>query len=374
MISVNTVVGVLGCVQGVFVFVLLLLRKEKTLNTKLVLALLSVFIIELVWAIIYSLNDYHLLYYFMGLETSGIYLIGPILYLYIKSQFLGKDFKLTPLDYLHFIPGVAIYILLSPYLFRDAFIGYLNHYGHIVPDPLSYFSVEKYIFELVLREINLVIYISLIIHFLFKKRSSKEYSQYNSEKKKKHLGWITLLLCSYILFDLIGLVDIALNHYLKIDFSSFYLNVYLWVILVFIISGMTYTDKDIILNPIELLKLKSTNLKKLDKNNIEIELEAIIKVQKAYLDKGLTLSSLASQMNITTHQLSEFLNVEQKQSFNDYINSFRIEYAKELLKGRDGKLYTLEGIAEKSGFNSLSTFHRHFKKHTDLTPKQWSKR
>jgi AraC-like DNA-binding protein len=56
--------------------------------------------------------------------------------------------------------------------------------------------------------------------------------------------------------------------------------------------------------------------------------------------------------------------------FSEFINTYRIDFAKKLLKETYLKI---EAIAYDSGFNSLSTFNTVFKKETGFTPSKYRK-
>lgn len=58
-------------------------------------------------------------------------------------------------------------------------------------------------------------------------------------------------------------------------------------------------------------------------------------------------------------------------NFNTYINCLRIEKAKILLSGEEGKKFTIESIAKESGFSSKSTFNSLFKKIVGMTPSEF---
>lgn len=55
--------------------------------------------------------------------------------------------------------------------------------------------------------------------------------------------------------------------------------------------------------------------------------------------------------------LSRFFNEENGQTFYDFVNNYRVEHATQLLRTSS---YTVLEVAEKSGFNSVSTFRRAF--------------
>jgi len=57
-------------------------------------------------------------------------------------------------------------------------------------------------------------------------------------------------------------------------------------------------------------------------------------------------------------------------SFSDYINNYRIEYAKSLLSKQNNTLSLIE-ISEQSGFTNEVSFYRNFKKITGTTPNRW---
>ena len=106
-----------------------------------------------------------------------------------------------------------------------------------------------------------------------------------------------------------------------------------------------------------------------DLNNIY----SYMKSEKPYLIPDLKLISLANDLNLSVHKLSYILNNEINQNFYDFINSYRIEEAKEKLL--DPKLagFTILAIAQESGFNSKASFNRIFKNVTGLTPSAFIK-
>jgi AraC-like DNA-binding protein len=64
------------------------------------------------------------------------------------------------------------------------------------------------------------------------------------------------------------------------------------------------------------------------------------------------------------------INQGFNQNFFDYINTYRCEQVKRLLKGPD-KGFTVTEAMYQSGFNSKSSFNKEFKKLTGQTPKEF---
>jgi AraC-like DNA-binding protein len=118
-------------------------------------------------------------------------------------------------------------------------------------------------------------------------------------------------------------------------------------------------------------KYAGSGLTEMDKNQILQRLEHLIKEQKPYLQSDLTIDQLAEKANTSTKKLSQTINASFHQNFFEFINTYRIEEAKRIMKeSRDAKLTVLEVMYE-SGFNSKSSFNSIFRKKTGITPKEF---
>ena len=87
----------------------------------------------------------------------------------------------------------------------------------------------------------------------------------------------------------------------------------------------------------------------------------------------LTLAELAAELGTNRTTLSSYINNGLGTTFYDYVNSSRLEYTEKLLSDPDAK-YSVEQLAELSGFNSLSTFRRAFGKKYGMSPQQYRER
>jgi AraC-like DNA-binding protein len=91
---------------------------------------------------------------------------------------------------------------------------------------------------------------------------------------------------------------------------------------------------------------------------------------KLYLDNELRLPVLAEATGFSTHQISELIN-SGGENFADLINKYRVGEAKKLLSDPSSGHMTTEEVGYASGFNNKTSFYKHFKKDTGLSPMKY---
>ena len=90
---------------------------------------------------------------------------------------------------------------------------------------------------------------------------------------------------------------------------------------------------------------------------------------KPYLNPSLSLESLAKDIGTNKVYLSRTINVVSGSNFCQFVNYYRVQYAKELM--RENKDKKMIEVALASGFNSVVTFNMAFKLNENLTPSEW---
>ena len=84
-----------------------------------------------------------------------------------------------------------------------------------------------------------------------------------------------------------------------------------------------------------------------------------------FLQKGITLSSLAKQIRTNSRYLSEVINIYKGKNFATYLNDLRIDYAiRRLANDKRFRSYKIPFIAEGLGYNNEQAFAMAFKKRT----------
>lgn len=103
-------------------------------------------------------------------------------------------------------------------------------------------------------------------------------------------------------------------------------------------------------------------------------LEDIVVAERLFTNPDLRISDLALRLNTNRSYISRTISEVMGSDFCNWINSYRIDYAKQLLdESQQLSDMPLEKIAERSGFTNLTTFYRAFKKHTKQTPGDYLK-
>ncbi|AOP35338.1 AraC family transcriptional regulator [Leptospira tipperaryensis] len=112
---------------------------------------------------------------------------------------------------------------------------------------------------------------------------------------------------------------------------------------------------------------KRSLLEDLNIEKVESKLNELMQNEKIHLDEELRLPSLASEMGLSVHHLSAFLNEHMGLNFNSFINHHRVKEAKVMLLDEPDRSILSIGMAV--GFSSSSAFHRAFLKETKKSPK-----
>ena len=103
------------------------------------------------------------------------------------------------------------------------------------------------------------------------------------------------------------------------------------------------------------------------------KLELQMKGEKIYTDPELSLKKLADSIKVSNHQLSRLLNDNLNINFAEFINTHRIDEAKEILADPERSKEKITNIALDVGFNTMPAFYNAFKKYTGMTPSAYKK-
>lgn len=112
-----------------------------------------------------------------------------------------------------------------------------------------------------------------------------------------------------------------------------------------------------------------TTLANVDLEDLDRALDHLMVQERAYCDEDLTLQKLAALLDVSAHQLSEFLNKKRHRRFNQFLNEYRIAEARQILGNEADR--TILDVALAVGFNSRSSFNAEFKRAVGSTPSEY---
>ncbi|MFJ7724828.1 response regulator [Neobacillus sp. NPDC097160] len=90
----------------------------------------------------------------------------------------------------------------------------------------------------------------------------------------------------------------------------------------------------------------------------------------AHYDQGISLKTLGQQFHVNAIYLGQLFQKEVGVVFSEYLNRYRLEKAKELLKTSH---YRAGEIGKKVGYSDTAYFYKQFKKTVGATPSEWRK-
>ncbi|NOQ26530.1 MAG: helix-turn-helix domain-containing protein [Bacteroidales bacterium] len=358
---------IIGGAQGVVFAILLLIRSLKqnffqNLWLSVFIYLFSIVVIK-GW---YIGSGFYLKFpEFLFLPAYFSWAIGPSFYFYVVFL-IKRNYSFRLKHLLHFIP----------FVFQLAY--QLIIFVKPVSEKLDYFHSD-YLFlilpiEDIIGIISLTIYYTISFKILKKYQSSiiKNYT----DVRKMLYKWINhFVIASYIM--LVGWALTFVIDFLLFDYNksySFYYPIYLTMIFILywiIYRGFISTTR---IQP-ESQSIEGTNfiLPEIDIKKCLLKLDVAMKRDKLYLKPKLSLNELAENIDINPKYLSQIINKNFNKSYSEYINTYRIEYAKKELLSIKNTNFTISAISENCGFNSKSTFNETFKKLTNQTPSQFMK-
>lgn len=154
-------------------------------------------------------------------------------------------------------------------------------------------------------------------------------------------------------------------------FYLFYSNSISLAYLLVVMALLVFPDLLNELAAVATLSYATSTLKDLNIEAVLQKLEDLMKGSKLYQNESLNLAVVAHEMDITSHQLSELINVHFGMSFSRYIRGQRVQEAKALL-ARDSESSILS-ISMETGFKSQSNFYAAFKEITSQSPGDYRK-
>ncbi|MDH7447907.1 helix-turn-helix domain-containing protein [Aquimarina sp. 2201CG14-23] len=253
----------------------------------------------------------------------------------------------------------------------------------VLIDLTLIFAVNKEIGFLILDLIHFPVEIVLYVLILRKtKRIVSELNSFYSDLENKRLTWIKAIVYISLAFILFDIIEVVLDLDEETIEPFFHISsVVLAFIMVYWIAYNGFSQSEVFKASLfsddlknESLEISNTDLT-VEENDIEKERFNIIKdsiaKEKLFTNANLNLRTLSESLQLKEKELSKLINTYSGTSFYHFINGFRIQEFKRLMKTPKAKQLSILGLAEEAGFSSKSTFYSVFKTIEGMTPKQY---
>jgi AraC-like DNA-binding protein len=372
----NTIALIAVFVILLFAFFLLTVPTKSKLKNRLFAGLLLLSAFDL--SSFFSENYFNSSLSFEVFRMTTSLLIMPVFYLYVKSV-CYSDFKLKQKDLLLLIPFVIANLVLIPRFYFANPIEKVSVFEHFK-------QMTEIRFFYVLVEIQYVFYIVLIFRILktYKETYLENFTNSDNSSYKWLFQMTVLFLIAHSVVFFKSLIRYTDYHALlngsNVIIGIFALLISCWFVLKALNNPELFKSVDsIMLSVNELLNKKVDLVEKVVFENskspeVISQIEQVkkhVSKNESYLDPSLTIQELSKQVNIPVRDLSILINHHMNKHFFDFINEFRIEKAKEILKDTSKSKVTILEILYEVGFNSKSSFNTAFKKYTNQTPTEF---
>ncbi|MBL4707646.1 MAG: AraC family transcriptional regulator, partial [Flavobacteriales bacterium] len=103
------------------------------------------------------------------------------------------------------------------------------------------------------------------------------------------------------------------------------------------------------------------------------EFKSLLIDKELFLQNDLNKKTISNLLGLSSQYLSKIISQFSDKSFPEIVNELRIIKAKKLLIDRSFSTCSISELSYEIGFSSKSSFNRAFKKHTQLTPREFKK-
>ncbi len=313
--------------------------KSKGVSKYFLAALLLVVSVRILKSVFFFFNP-GLSQFFIQIGLSALVLIGPFLFLYVKAMQQKENLKGWPF---HIVPVLLLITVL----------GIVYPYVEYRPLWRTYIITGIYLFWLVY-----MIFTTVLLKDLFRKLFSRNHGLHTTEiwTLSVFVGifliWLGYRIGSYTSY-IVGALSFSFIFFLLILF---------WV--------FKRANKPLFFE--EMPKYGSKKIAVGEAKEFGAKLARILVKEESFKKANLRLPEVAKALDVSPHYLSQYLNDNLGKSFSAYINEYRVEAAKTMLKTAD--YFTTEAIGKECGFNSNTTFYAAFKEVTGMTPAKFRKR
>ncbi|WP_316837009.1 AraC family transcriptional regulator [Pedobacter nutrimenti] len=309
------------------------------------------------------------------LKNTIAFLQIPVFYLYVLSV-CYSDFKLKLKHIIHLLPFLIVNLILLP-----------RFYTVDVASKIDFILNRQNMVELqfnhILFHIQIVVYFAAV--FILLRKAKKLYLENYAGTNIDSYYWLfqftSVLTILYLIVIVKNIFKFSeyphISEWIKIGILIFQMFITCWYLYKALNNPGLFRNIDSKLKLVSDLILEEKKggqtMEKEGSNEELFKLQQYMVDEKPFLNPALTIQDVSGAIRIPVRNLSVLINHTLDQHFYDFVNTYRINEAMDILKDDTKNKVTILEILYEVGFNSKSSFNTAFKKHTGTTPTSYRK-
>lgn len=370
-----TVVFLIAAAQGLFLTVLVFTQRTERRNANLLLGFLLLgFSLTLIDYVGFWTNYNWYFPHLMGIYEPLAFTFGPLTWLYLVSINTGRPWHWKDLG--HFIPAFLVLIYKMP-----VFLLPLASKHHLLQGFIDEVAEER-LFPWVGWQLSWVTTLHLLVYGRWCIYSMRKFGASANEDAAQaaiRRRWNRLLIGLFLAFagSYLSYMVIIMTPIFNVFYD--YGIAMTMAVAIYSIGILGYRRPEVfsgqawqgVFMP---EKYRHSGLTTSASQSLLERLMEYMERDRPYLDNELRLASLADQLHVSPHHLSQVINEQCGQHFSDFINAYRIEEVKRLLSMPRNADALIINLAYAAGFNNKTSFNKAFKIATGLSPTEYRQR
>lgn len=277
-------------------------------------------------------------------------LLGPLVlgcFYRLESRKLNKE-------WLHYLPAILLlFVAVGNYTYNQLTSANSYSFGYYVflfkmTHEVAYVAAASWLFRKSLDRTKIL----LIIFFATQWAISLLYLLYRFEGEYNLVNWF-----------LFGGMAFSINYlaYVALKQSS-------------LLNNNKSSDSHA--SDLPIVEKSESNLaeatkKEVDVHPIYLNLLKVLEEEELFLSQNLKISDISKALGVPEKTVSRAVNEHAGENFNAFINRFRVNYSASLITSESHSHYTIDAIAEESGFANKVSFYKAFKRVKGISPSEY---
>lgn len=360
--------------QGIFVAIILFIQYFKTKEKSTLFLSLFVFSFSLILVnnVIYwndLISDYP---HFFFVTISIRYLMAPLFLFFVLAFLERENFKF---QLYHLLPFILLFLYYFPLMILsgEEKVALRNEPTEETYSNLFRYIIGHYSFKLV--SIHLIGYAIIVYRYL--RKYTFTHSSQLDKNRINQIAWLRFLNFLFFVYGLMMLVYFVLIAFGVEGMTKDYV---ISIAICFAVYSISYVGMfnpellkgDAFIEKISYRKYSNTRLKESYLEEIILRLNDAMQEGQLFLNADLKLDEVAANLDLPKHHISQALSLRKGNTFTEFINYYRVNFAKSLLD-ESAADQTIKTIMYSSGFNNRASFNNNFKRLIGMTASEYLK-